>query len=377
MSASPPERFVATNNDARRYVTMSTTLAGKAQTVLGPVNPDALGVTLSHEHCFMDLSVRFIPPVEASLSHMANQPVSWDNLWYVRYHPTGNVDNLQLGDEAVMTEEVARFKTAGGGTIVDMTNIGLARDPLALARLSRTTGVNLIMGSGYYVEPSVPGGLGMSEDEMVDVIVRDVTEGVETTGVRAGLIGEIGCSWPTTPNEFKSLRAAARAQRLTGAPVNIHPGFSPESPFQALTELEKSGADLSHVAMSHVEARIFDHAQRVALARTGCMLEFDLFGVEGYQPIRMVYAEHNPMPAHMPNDGSRVEMIMALIGEGFGDRILMSHDICWKTRLCRYGGPGYVHILNNAVPLMRSKGMDEETIRQLLVDNPRRFLTFV
>ena len=356
---------------------IDASLAGKAQTVLGPIAPESLGVTLPHEHCYMDLSARFVPPQEATLLGLAYQPVSLENRWFVNYHATGNLDNLKLDDERVITDEVVRFKKAGGGSIVDMSNIGLGRDPRALAALSRMTGVNLVMGSGHYVEPSVPGGLEMDEYEIADCITRDVHEGVGNTGIRAGLIGEIGCSWPVTQNEQKSLRAAARAQRTTGAPINFHPGFSPDAVFLGARVLEEAGADLSHVAISHVEARVFDHEKRLELARMGFLLEFDLFGVEGYQRIRMVYSEDNPMPAHMPNDGTRVEMMMALCDAGFADRVLISPDICTKHRLCTYGGHGYAHILLNAVPLMREKGLDGPTIRLFMVDNPARLLTFV
>ncbi|MBN1153141.1 MAG: aryldialkylphosphatase [Dehalococcoidia bacterium] len=355
---------------------MSTPLSGKVQTVLGAITSERLGITLPHEHCYMDLSSRFSPPTEATLRNIAYQPVSLENRWFINYNATANMDNLKLDDEAVITDEVQRFKKAGGKSIVDMSNIGLGRDPRALAALSRITGVNLVMGSGHYVETSVPGGLDMDEGEIVDRIVKDVLEGVGDTGVCAGLIGEIGCSWPVTTNEQKSLRAAARAQHKTGAPINFHPGFSPDAVFLGAKVLDDAGADLSRIAISHVEARVFSHQKRVELARMGFFLEFDLFGVEGYQRIRMVYSEDNPKPAHMPNDGDRVEMIMALVDAGFADRILVSHDICTKHRLCRYGGHGYAHILLNAVPLMREKGLDEASTHGFLVKNPARLLTF-
>ena len=142
---------------------MRTTLSGQVQTVLGPVAPENLGITLPHEHCYMDLSARFSPPSEATALDLACQPVSLENRWFVKYHATSNLDNLKLDDETVITDEVLRFKKAGGGSIVDMSNIGLGRDPSALAALSRVTGVNLVMGSGHYVEPSIPGGLDMDE----------------------------------------------------------------------------------------------------------------------------------------------------------------------------------------------------------------------
>ena len=209
-------------------------LTGRVQTVLGPIDADELGVTLHHEHFLVSTAVRFRAPEEASQRARALQPVSLDNLGWIRYHPQSNLDNLQFLDEELAVEEALRFKRAGGVSVVDMTNIGIGRDPLALARISRATGLNVIMGAGYYTEATIPQEtrIGLTEDKMVDTIVRDITEGVGKTGIRSGIIGEIGTEWPMSDFERMSLRAAARAQQETGAPINVHTGTSPASPFE-------------------------------------------------------------------------------------------------------------------------------------------------
>lgn len=354
-------------------------LVGKAQTVLGIIEADDLGIVLPHEHCLIDMSVWFQEPTAASEKVIASQSVGPENLWYVRYHPYSCRDNVQLLDEQLAIEELKRFKLHGGSTVVDVTNIGIGRDPLALTRISRATGLHIIMGSGYYVEKAQPTGIDMSEEMIAEDIVHDITIGVGNTGIRAGLIGEIGImGWPMQESERKSLRAAALAQKETGAPINVHPGNSPNSPLEVIEVLSSAGANISHVIMSHVERALPLHKDRVELAKTGCYLEWDTFSMEGWYPRRMVLSEDNPKKTDLPNDSQRVDQIADLIDEGFLNQILISHDHCIKHRLCRYGGPGYAHILQNVVPLlMREKGMPEEHINTLLLDNPKRIMCLV
>ncbi len=354
-------------------------LVGKAQTVLGVANADELGITLPHEHCLIDMSVWFQEPTTASEKAIAHQPLSQENMWYVRYHPFSCVDNIQLLDEQVAIQELIRFKLHGGSTVVDVTSIGLGRDPLALTRISRATGLNIIMGSGYYVEKAQPIGISMTAEMLAEDIVREIKVGVDNTGIRAGVIGEIGImEWPLKESEKISLRAVAVAQKETGAPISIHPGNSPNSPLEIIEELSRAGADITRVIMGHIERTMPLHKDRIEVARTGCFMAWDSFSMEGWYPRRLVVSEDNPRRADLPGDAQRVDDIMALIEEGFLNQILVSHDMCRKQCLCRYGGPGYAHILQNVVPLqMRAKGMPEEHINIILVENTKRIMCFV
>jgi len=352
-------------------------LVGKAQTVLGIIDPDQLGITLPHEHFLFDMSVMFEEPAESSQKELAHQPVSFSNIGWIHYHPWDNVDNIVLMDEEVAISEGLRFKRAGGNSVIDVTNIGLGRDPLALTRISRATGLNIIMGAGYYVDEARPKGMNFTEEALTEENVRDITVGVGNTGIRAGILGEIGNSWPLLDRDKIILRAVSSAQKQTGVPVLIHPGRSPSSPFEIIEVLDKAGADINRVVMSHMETRIFDHNTRISLAKTGCYFNYDTFSWEGWFPRRMVLSESNPIKTDLPNDAERINQIMALIDEGFLNQILISHDHCMKHRLWHYGGSGYSHILDNVVPLMREKGMPEEHIHALLVENPRRLLQFV
>ena len=344
-------------------------LIGKAQTVLGAVPADELGISLTHEHLLVDLGSTFSPPDDATSYSFAYQPVSTDNLWWVRYNYGGNKDNMELLDEETAIAEAARFKRAGGRSIVDATSVGIKRDPLGLARIARATGLNVIMGSGYYVHDYHPKSIvDKSEDEIVEEIVADITEGVGDTGIRSGVIGEVGCSWPLDENERKSLRAAARAQRLTGAPLLIHPGRNPQAPLEIMEIVRESGGDPTRTIMSHVDRTIFDNETLDKLAETGCFIEFDLFGSETtFYPFS---------PIDMPNDGKRLDFFMHLRDEGRLGQVLMAQDICNKHRLTKYGGHGYAHILENVKPIMRRKGFLAEEIDQILVGNPARALAF-
>ena len=345
-------------------------LAGHAQTVLGAIPGEAMGITLPHEHLLIDFEVMFKEPESGSERGLARQPVTLANLGWVRQHFSSNLDNLQLLDEDVARDEALLFKHAGGQTVVDPTNRGLARDPLALARVARATGLNVIMGSGYYVAASHPPGMdGKSVDDIARELVADLTVGVDGTGVRAGFIGEIGTTWPWTDNERKVVRAAVAAQRETGAALMIHPGRHERLPLQIVDFVRREGADPGRTIMCHIERTIADRGVLLELAASGVMLEYDLFGLE------TSYYPYNPA-FDMPNDGERMRQILFLIERGHLAQILMSHDIAYKHCLTRWGGYGYHHLLVNVMPRLRGKGVDDKTVEAMLVDNPRRAFVF-
>ena len=186
---------------------------GKVQTVLGPIDPEELGVTLTHEHLLVDLSgVTSGQPSAASERLIYNQRVSTELAGLLRQYAWPNRDNSQLLDVETAIQEANLYQMYGGHSMVDATSIGIARDPLALARISRATGVNLIMGASHYVDMAHPPDMdGMDEEDIVQRIVDDLTVGVNETGIKSGIIGEVGCSWPLTSNEPKVLRASGRA----------------------------------------------------------------------------------------------------------------------------------------------------------------------
>jgi phosphotriesterase-related protein len=208
-----------------------------------------------------------------------------------------------------------------------------------------------------------------SVDDLAREMIADVTRGVGDTGVRSGLLGEIGCTWPWTANEQKVVRAAVIAQRETGAPLMIHPGRDARAPMDIAEFVRKEGGDLARTIMCHICRTIPDVGAVIDLARTGIWLEYDLFGLE------TSYYPYNPS-FDMPNDGGRMAHVLALMEAGYGDRLLLSHDIAYKTSLMTYGGYGYHHLLVNVVPRLRAKGVDDAGLRRLLVENPARAFAF-
>ncbi|MBM3949553.1 MAG: hypothetical protein FJ312_10045 [SAR202 cluster bacterium] len=346
-------------------------LPGKVQTVLGPIEPENLGVTITHEHLLIDLACYFEMPEEASERAWVDAPLTMDRLGGAMARWNYSRDNHQLLDERMAVKEVLPFKLWGGGSVVDATSIGIARDPLALQRISRATGLNVIMGASHYVPVSHPPDMDRrSEDSIADTTIRDITAGVGDTGVRSGIIGEVGNFWPTSDNQLKVLRASAHAQRETGAPILIHPGFHPDSPPHIIRTLDRAGADLSRVIMGHLDV-FTDLSWYRDLADTGCMLEWDGFGSEDTALHAVAHQS-----TEMMSDVQRMTIIQHLIEAGFGGRILVAHDVCTKHQYRHYGGKSFGHILENIVPRMRKRGFTETQINAILVKNPARVLTF-
>lgn len=344
---------------------------GKVQTVLGLISGDEMGITLSHEHCLVDISCLFNEPKEEVSNKLAHEPVSFSNIGYIRYHMADNRDNLILSDEKQAIHELMLFKRAGGRTIVDNTNVDLGRNPLALKRISQATGLNIIMGSGYYVKAGQRVDLmdKRTEEDIAEEMIENIFQGVDGTGIHCGLIGEIGCSWPLENCERKVLRAAGIAQKETGAPLVVHPGRNEDSPAETIKILREIGTDLYHTVVSHIDRTVFEPKNRYRLADAGCYLAYDLWGIEGYYPESLSITD-------VLNDTQRIAQIKDLIAHGYGSQILVSHDIAYKCRYMSYGGHGYAHILHNTLPAMRRRNMSEEQINDLLIENPKRFFAF-
>ncbi|MEU6775130.1 hypothetical protein [Streptomyces sp. NPDC046759] len=123
---------------------------------------------------------------------------------------------------------------------------GIGRDPLGLKSVSSATDVNIVMGCDYYAERFHPGGLAeLGEERMAALILADIVDGVASTGVRAGVIGEIGLGWPPSHSEVMALRAAVRTQLASGLALVIHPGRDPKAPFECVDIVTRAGGDVS------------------------------------------------------------------------------------------------------------------------------------
>jgi phosphotriesterase-related protein len=353
----------------RAEAEMLANLKGKVLTVTGPIDPSQLGITLIHEHLLCDLSFYYEAPHDPKDKELATSPLQLSNLGWVRQHHLNCLTNLRLDEEDVAAREVANFLGLGGRSLVDATNVGLARNPSALLRIARNTGINVIAGSGYYIHASHPADMGgKTIDELRQEIVSDIACGIDGGEVRAGIIGEIGTSWPLHPDEEKCLRAAARAHKETGAPISIHPGHHLESPMQSVKILSAEGVHPHRVVMSHVDNRFREKVEVYrGLADTGCNLGFDTFGHEEY--FALLGRQH-------PSDDLRIEVITQLIRSGYAEHIMVAQDCCYRLSITKYGGYGYGHILENIIPRFQGRGIREDDIYRMLVKNPQRFLAF-
>lgn len=340
----------------------------KIMTVTGPIDPSALGITLMHEHIFMDIRANFVEAEEASVSVYRNEPVSIELIPLLRQRPFSvSLDNAILGDERMMADEVGYFKAEGGTGIVDVTPIGVGRDPMALQRLSRVTGVSIVMGGGLYLEGMHPSWVAdTTVEDIADLFVTEATVGVADTGVRTGIIGELGTSGPITAAEEKVLHAAGQASVRTGVALSLHLDPRSDGAFRAFEILKAEGVSPDRIVMGHLDMR-HDRDYYRAVAELGVYLQFDCFGREGYTK-----EWGNRAFGH---DSWRVESVAELVEAGYANRIVMAHDIALKMDLRKFGGIGYGHLLSTVVPMIRRSGVSEDAITTMLVDNPRDILS--
>ena len=364
---------------------MTHNQAGKAVSVRGSIDTDDLGFTLMHEHLFIDLRKYHHPhsiDVTAqshSLPTFAGEdfpstelgiweaPVDLGNLHLPQRLSTVS-DQWVLANESVAIEEMLNFKNLGGTTIVDVTNMGLKRDPEGLKRVSEATGINIIMGTSWYQKIFHPYDMyKRTVEDMTQELVRDVTYGVRETGIRSGIIGEVGVNGdPITLNEEKSIRASARASLITGSSITFH--LNPQASLgtekhDVLNMVEEEGADLTRVALGHCNSIANDLTLMQELLDRGVYIEFELVGqTQALNPsVAKVCAEAVPI----------------LIEAGYGGKILLSQDVCIKTHLKQYGGPGYTFMQESFIPHLKTLGVDDLDIEHIFIKNPKQLLPFV
>jgi phosphotriesterase-related protein len=338
--------------------------SGQVMTVRGPIPASELGVTLMHEHLLNDCRCWWNRPKQPGRSRLACEPVHPGILGELRMDPFVNLDNCALDDERLAIAELAPVVELGGRTVVDPTGASIGRNPKALVRIAEATGLNIVMGGGYYLQASLPETFGrMSAGDIADEIVREANEGVDGTGVRLGLIGEIGVSGDFTKDEEKSLRGAAQAQARSGLALMVHlPGWFRHA-HCVLDIVEEEGGDLQHTVLCHMNPSFDDVTYQTSLAQRGAFLEYDMIGMDYW------YADQQ---VQCPSDEDNARAIAALIGNGFLDHLLLSQDVFLKMMLTRYGGFGYAYIQRHFLPRLSRHGVPEVALRRLMTDNPRR-----
>lgn len=303
--------------------------AGSVVTVRGPVDPSQLGVTLPHEHLLVDL-----------------------------YDFTMD-ESAWIFDEGLVEEELRHFLRKGGQSIVDATSIGIGRNPSALRRLATALDINIVMGTGWYREAVYPPEIDSeSVEDLAAILIHDLLDGVGESGIRAGIIGEIGTErGRITRRQEKVFNAASLAHHATGALILAHCTRG-ELAREQLALLTSAGVSPTRIAFAHQGDR-WDVSQELDLLAAGAFVVFDHIGYEEFQ-----------------TDAQRVKNLVRLIDAGFLPQLLISTDICFLGHLHWFGGKGFDYLLREFAPLLWAAGIDQTTWMRLVARNPANALTW-
>jgi len=311
-------------------------MAPRVMTVSGPIPAERVGFALPHEHTKIAL-----------------------------WHIPGRFDYWELAaDELTVSEELRDFRRRGGRTLVDLTLPGIGRDPERLRRLASHTGLQIVMGCGWYRAPYYPAEAGIDRrtvDDLADELVAEFEHGVGETGVRPGIIGEIGTDKPwVSAIEERVHRAAARAARRTGMAITTHGVHSAVGRAQLQIFLDE-GVDPQRVVIGHADSwPDLDHY--LAILERGANLEFDSLG-------------HRFDPLNEPREPRIVELLVELLDRGFGAQILLSQDVSHDMQLKVNGGFGYTYLQQHFLPALRTAAVGEGELERMTIENPARILT--
>jgi phosphotriesterase-related protein len=350
---------------------MAMSGAGQVMTVRGPIAPSEVGRCLPHEHIFSDLRDPYGTDRNGTQRTSASAGItSLDRRTAWLRDIFGFDSALVLDSVSIAVDEVRLFRQSGGGTIVDNSCRGINGDPRGLLRVSEATGVHIVASTGYYIERSLPRWVAESPiEQLVEVVIRDITEGIDGTSIRAGVMADVGTTGSVTPLEEKTLRACARAQLATGVGLGVHCDPSAQEGMRVLELLFEEGVDPERICLQHMDESSTAPGgpeYHLRLAAQGVWLEFDTFGTEYSGP-----AGYRPKP----HDLDRARSIKRLIDHGHLAQILVSQDIFNKFQLKTFGGEGYTSLFDYGVPRLMEVGLTETDVDVMLVDNPARYLT--
>jgi phosphotriesterase-related protein len=338
---------------------------GWAMTVNGPLRVEELGPTHVHEHLYVDcrpiLDLHGYPVV-------SDAPLTIETAAEARWNPGGFPDNYHQTDVEQVIDELRPFVEAGGRTIVEVTPSHMSRSPEILHSIANSAGVHVVMGGGYYLASSHPAGTSeRSVEDIAEEIITEFRNGVGETGIKPGIIGEVGTGDPFHPEEERVIRAVALAHSETDLPISVHLhpwGFEGT---KVLDVLESEGVSPERVMLGHMNTAIGDEAYQLGLLERGANLGYDLMGFD-----------HSliGLGKYPPSDLDIVLGLIRLADRGHLSQLFVSQDMGGvKTRLLAYGGWGYAHTLRHVIPLFRDNGWGDAECDQLMVGNPARLLT--
>lgn len=315
----------------------------KVATVKGPIDSARLGVTLMHEHVFV-----------LSTEMLQNFPATWGD------------------EEKRVTDAIARLnelKARGVDTIVDLTVIGLGRYIPRIKRIASATELNIVVATGVYTYNDVPmyfhfqgPGTTLGGPElMTDMFVKDIEEGIADTGVKAAILKCATDEPGVTPGVERVLRAVAGAHRRTGVPISTHTHAHTRRGLEQQRIFSEEGVDLSRVVIGH-SGDTTDIGYLEELLGAGSYIGMDRFGIDVLLPFE-----------------DRVNTVARLCERGHAGRLVLSHDAaCFNDWLPEAALPvltpnwNFLHIHNDVIPALKQRGVTDEQVRTMLVDNPRK-----
>ncbi|EKX42031.1 hypothetical protein GUITHDRAFT_111886 [Guillardia theta CCMP2712] len=288
-------------------------------------------------------------------------------------NPLSNLDNVVLNKAAMAEQEMRSFKAAGGTLVVDTTVPALGRNPKMLRKLSKLTGVHVVMGTGFSVHVLHPSYLvGESTDEIAMKMERDLVGGCvesdEEGAIRAGVIGGIGVSSNFHDEERRVLVAAARVQARTGAPlfVDLEPGCKLGK--EVMDVVASEGASLKRTVLLNMAYSCDDRDYLRSVLARGCNVSMDCIGCSG------AFLQHYNVMA--PGDDRIALCIAEMVSQGYGEQIVLSHGFQYKMQLVGGGGFGLQHIPRNFVPRMMGMRLGAEQMDRICRGNLARILSY-
>ncbi len=308
-------------------------------TVLGPVSADALGFTLSHEHVLV---------TSAGIQHVYPEFIDRD------------------GTIRRAIEDLKEARSEGVDSIVDVTTLDLGRDVRLLRAVSEASGVNIVCATGTWLD--IPRAFWNADpDDVARLYVREIEEGIEGTGVRAGIIKVANDRGGVSPAGEVILRAAARAHRETGAPISTHAWAPERVGEQQLRVFAEEGVDPARIYVGHSNDTT-DLGYHQAIAEAGAWIGLDRYP--------------GSKTAETPDWLERTEALKQLIDMGHADRLMLGHD--WSVEILigprserdadkSYNPDGYLFITRQVIPKLREWGVPQDAIDRMMVHNPRRF----
>jgi len=312
-------------------------------------------LALAHEHVFIDARC-WLDESHAPTRHLRDKPVDDTTLAEVRRNPFSSLDNMVLDDSEQMLAELLLLPQRESTLIVDVTPANVGRDPERLAEVAVAAGIDLVYGCGRYVAESRPD----DDPALAPESYRDEILGeFEADGARPAVIGEIGTGDPIQPMERASLLGAAMAQAELGVPLYVHLHPWGRRGHEALDLVEEGGGNLERTVLCHLDPQIpggLDYHRE--LCQRGATIAFDIWGDE------FAYGA-----VSMPTDDQRLAATVELVEQGYGDRLVHAQDVCTKTQLRRFGGPGFDHLPREIAPRMRAAGLGREELQRQLAGN--------